>query len=101
MPTEEQWPGFSSLPNVSKITWKAPTRGKLREMFPSTSFSGGVFLNDTGFDLLSKMLHMDPKQVRHTASAEYMNSYSPGTVALITNNIILSKRSSCDIDMFV
>ena len=38
-------------------------RGKLRELFPTTSFSGGVFLNDTGFDLLVKLLAMDPKQV--------------------------------------
>ena len=38
-------------------------RGKLRELFPSTSFSGGVYLNDTGYDLLTRMLHIDPQQV--------------------------------------
>lgn len=75
MPTEDQWPGFSALPNVSKISWKAPSRGKLREMFSSTSFSGGVFLNDTGYDLLSKILHMDPNQVRIHLCVMYMYAY--------------------------
>lgn len=42
-------------------------RGKLRELFPSTSFSGGVYLNDTGYDLLTRLLSMDPKQVRGEA----------------------------------
>jgi cell division cycle 2-like protein len=60
-PNENNMPGVSSLPLTSKISWKAPAKGKLRELFPSNSFAGGVFLNDTGFDLLSKMLLLDPK----------------------------------------
>ena len=35
-------------------------RGKLRDLFPTNSFSGGVCLNDTGFDLLTKLLAMNP-----------------------------------------
>jgi cell division cycle 2-like len=37
-------------------------RSKLRELFPVTSFSGGIGLSDQGLDLLGKLLHMDPKQ---------------------------------------
>jgi cell division cycle 2-like protein len=25
-PNEDRWPGFSSLPNVSKISWRVPTK---------------------------------------------------------------------------
>ena len=39
-------------------------RSKLRELFPVTAFAGGVALNDNGMDLLSRMLNMDPAQVR-------------------------------------
>ena len=60
-PNENTMPGLSKLPNVSQISWKAPAKGKLRELFPSRSFSGGVYLNDSGFDLLSKMLLYDSK----------------------------------------
>lgn len=69
LPTEERWPGYSSLPNVSKISWRAPSKGKLRDLYPTTSFSGGVYLNETGFDLLSKLLHMDPSQRISAADA--------------------------------
>lgn len=61
-PSEELWPGYSLLPNVSKVSWRVPSHGKLRSVFPLNSFSGGVCLNETGMDLLSKMLHMDPTQ---------------------------------------
>ena len=60
-PNENNMPGFSSLPDSSKISWKSPSKGKLRELFPHKSFAGGVYLNDTGFDLLSRLLLLDPK----------------------------------------
>ena len=25
-PNEQRWPGFSALPNVSKISWRMPTK---------------------------------------------------------------------------
>eukprot|EP00598_Pedospumella_elongata_P006572 CAMPEP_0184974362 /NCGR_PEP_ID=MMETSP1098-20130426/5885_1 /TAXON_ID=89044 /ORGANISM="Spumella elongata, Strain CCAP 955/1" /LENGTH=415 /DNA_ID=CAMNT_0027496943 /DNA_START=6 /DNA_END=1250 /DNA_ORIENTATION=- len=61
-PNEDRWPGFSQLPNVSKISWRVPMKSKLRELFPVASFSGGISLSDQGLDLLSKLLHIDPKQ---------------------------------------
>lgn len=64
-PSEDRWPGYSALPNVKQISWKVSSRGKLREMFPIASFSGGAYLDDSGFDLLSKLLEMDPKQVQY------------------------------------
>eukprot|EP01038_Epipyxis_sp_PR26KG_P016415 gene16415-22383_t len=66
-PNEERWPGVSALPNSSKVSWRAPTKGKLRDLFPVTAFSGGVCLNDGGFSLLSGLLNMDPQQ-RFSAS---------------------------------
>jgi len=59
-PNEQRWPGFSSLPNVSKISLKMPTKSKLRDLIPMTSFSGGACLSDCGMDLLSQLLNMDP-----------------------------------------
>jgi hypothetical protein len=38
-------------------------RGRLREMFPMTSFAGGLVLSDSGVDLLSKLLEVDPAKV--------------------------------------
>jgi cell division cycle 2-like len=31
-PNEEKWPGFSSLPHATKVSWKAPSNSKLREV---------------------------------------------------------------------
>ena len=45
------------------LTLFSTHRGKLRDLLPSTSFSGGVYLNDTGYNLLSQLLTMDPAQV--------------------------------------
>mmetsp|Transcript_17153 Transcript_17153/g.38769 ORF Transcript_17153/g.38769 Transcript_17153/m.38769 type:complete len:253 (+) Transcript_17153:44-802(+) len=68
-PTEERWPGFTALPHVSKISWRVGARSKLRELFPETSFSGGMALSSCGLDLLSQLLHMDPKQRVSAADA--------------------------------
>ena len=62
-PNEDSWPGVSSLPNASKVSYKVGSRSKLRELFPLASFSGGMSLSDSGFDLLSRLLCMDPSRV--------------------------------------
>lgn len=69
-PTEEMWPGVSAMAHFSKLTWRTPSVGKLREEIPDnlSSFSSSVFLNDTGFDLLRRLLEMDPSK-RISASA--------------------------------
>ena len=61
-PNDEKWPGFSSLPHARKVGWKVPSRSKLREVLPATSFSGGATISDLGFDLLSRLLIYDPTQ---------------------------------------
>ncbi len=63
-PTELTWPGVTLLPNYHQISYKTGSKGKLRQKLPLTSFSGGPSLNETGFDLLSRLLCMDPTQVR-------------------------------------
>jgi cell division cycle 2-like protein len=62
VPTEERWPGFGSLPNSLGATFKGSRANKLRSHFPSNSYSGKTYLNDSGFELLSGMLNVDPKQ---------------------------------------
>jgi cell division cycle 2-like len=83
-PTEDKWPGAALLPHFSKISYRVPSKSRLRELFPSfvapgaaTSGSNALgvsysapksllCLTEAGFDLLSNLLHMDPKQ-RFTA----------------------------------
>jgi cell division cycle 2-like protein len=62
VPTEDRWPGFGSLPNALGATFKGSRANKLRSHFPSNSYSGKTYLNDSGFELLSGMLNVDPKQ---------------------------------------
>jgi cell division cycle 2-like protein len=65
-PSEENWPGYSELPNVGKIKWKAQGPSKLRKSFPTNSqLYAGSSLTAQGFDLLEKLLSLDPKQCVH------------------------------------
>lgn len=61
-PNESIWPEFSSLPLADKFTWRTTSKSKLRELFPIASFTGGVTLSDSGFDLLMQFLTFDPKR---------------------------------------
>jgi cell division cycle 2-like protein len=61
-PSEEIWPGFSKLPNANLINMRSATKSRLRDQFPVSSFSGGVFLPEAGFDLLSRLLWLDPSR---------------------------------------
>jgi cell division cycle 2-like protein len=78
-PNEERWPGFSSLPNASRIGLKSGSkydllidyhfssyffRNRLRELFPVTGFSGSLPLTDCGLQLMNELLNMDPSKVR-------------------------------------
>lgn len=63
MPTEERWPGYSALPHANKLSWRLPTRNKLRDIFPSTGYAGGLALTDVGLDLMQGLLHCNPDQV--------------------------------------
>lgn len=69
-PTEETWPEFSKLPTATLFRWKSSdssnTNGKmLRERFQVNSFSASknqAFLDENGFDLLSRMLTLNPRK---------------------------------------
>lgn len=62
-PSDQVWPGYSDLPNTANIKWKAPEKSSLRKLFPVSSFSAeGIVLSNAGFDLLSRLLSLDPKQ---------------------------------------
>jgi len=62
-PNEEVWPDFASLPNTSILRWKNKESPKIFKMFPVNSFSGGQsYLDPNGFDLLQRLLTLDPKK---------------------------------------
>jgi cell division cycle 2-like len=61
-PTEESWPGWNTLPNYQKITFKQYNVNKLRENFPAYSTRDDLVLTDKGYDLLSKLLTCNPSK---------------------------------------
>jgi cell division cycle 2-like protein len=59
-PTQDDWPGWDQLPDCKPLQFK-PQESQLRKKFPVMVFGGSQpILNDTGFDLLSRMLEMNP-----------------------------------------
>jgi cell division cycle 2-like protein len=69
-PTEERWPGCSQLPylrQASAARWPAPP--SLRDKFPRVSYGDALALSDVGYDLLSRLLELDPAQRMSAAEA--------------------------------
>lgn len=59
-PKQENWPGWDELPDVKNLQFK-PQESQLRSKFPAKAFGiGQALLTDTGFDLLSRLLEMNP-----------------------------------------
>ena len=48
VPNGGNWEGFEKLPHANTFSFKGPKGSKLREAFPSNSFSGKTYLNDGG-----------------------------------------------------
>jgi cell division cycle 2-like protein len=59
-PSEESWPGWNTLPNYQKITFKKYNLNMLREQFPAVSTKDDIVLTDKGYDLLNKLLTCNP-----------------------------------------
>ncbi|KAL6899360.1 hypothetical protein ACP4OV_006018 [Aristida adscensionis] len=59
-PNEDEWPGYSKLPCARGKFVKQQC--KLRKKFPAISFTGGLTLSESGFDLLSRLLSYDPEK---------------------------------------
>lgn len=63
-PTESDWPEFASLPSAGTLKWKNKNQSDLRQKFLVNSFSatGQSYLDPHGFDLLTKLLTLNPKK---------------------------------------
>lgn len=72
-------------------------RGKLRDLLPSTSFSGGVYLNDTGYNLLTQLLTMDPKQVTGHTDLCFLSSSTTTSSSIFLNFLPINHLSIFDI----
>lgn len=62
-PSKKTWPDVMSLPLAPTFKWKTYSGGKLRDHMglPARPFSG-VWLSESGLDLLTRMLSCDPAQ---------------------------------------
>lgn len=78
VPNDSNWPTFRSLPNAGLFRWKAKkaTELLLPKMFPIAAPVSGkqAFLDSNGYDLLSKLLTLDPRQ-RITAKEALHHRY--------------------------
>lgn len=101
-PNEAVWPAFPQLPNAGKFNWSAyPKSSRLREIFPSRSFTGGPCIDDSGFNLLTAMLTWNPES-RITASDaarhSWFNSDLPKACPLELMPTFLSRHEKDDDD---
>jgi cell division cycle 2-like protein len=83
VPTDETWTNFSALPHCSNgnLKWKPnKTKGsRLREEFPAQNFGSQgsqTAISKEGFDLLEKLLMMDPKKRMDASRAEKHEYFS-------------------------
>ncbi|KAL7538393.1 hypothetical protein ACHAWF_006075 [Thalassiosira exigua] len=63
-PTDTSWPEFSSLPSAGTFKWKNKDGSRLGQQFAINSFSatGQSYLDATGFELLSQLLVLNPRE---------------------------------------
>ncbi len=68
-PSNESWPEFYFLPSAGTFKWKSRDGSDLGKKFRVNSFSatGQTYLDSNGFDLLTQLLTLNP---RNRISAE-------------------------------
>ena len=64
VPDDDNWPNFHSLPSARIFRWRTKKDGPtLATTFPVNTFTGGqTYLDPTGFDLLGKLVALDPSK---------------------------------------
>jgi serine/threonine protein kinase len=80
-PTEEVWPGVTTLPNFVNVTWTQHQKQDLRSIIKYMD----TVLDDTGMDLLYRLLTYDPTQRISAIQAlkhEYFRDLMPPTVGV-------------------
>jgi cell division cycle 2-like protein len=64
-PNEESWPEFSSLPNAGTFKWRGRDGSELGRRFsvnsPLSASGGQSYLDGAGFDLLGRLLALNPR----------------------------------------
>jgi len=75
-PDDSNWPEFEKLPSSGILRWKSrKSQPELGSRFPVNRPLGGqTFLDLTGFDLLKKLLSLNPK-TRITATSTLQHNY--------------------------
>jgi len=68
-PTQDNWPGFAELPTAKIFKWRPKGSGTtplLQQLFPSNPLqaqsSKQTYLDGNGYDLLTKLLTLDPSK---------------------------------------
>jgi cell division cycle 2-like protein len=87
VPTAESWPGFSGLPNAGLFRWKPKPSDELQfpKVFPVAAPVSGnrAFLDSNGYELLQKLLTLDPSK-RLSAQGALVHPYFSHGVAPTT-----------------
>ena len=92
-PNKSNWADFDELPNAGILRWKSLSdESELARRFPVNSPVGGqTFLDANGFDLLAKLLTLDPKK-RMSANDAVQHKYFTEGVAKTTPRFHFDQR---------
>ena len=89
-PTDADWPEFVALPSAGTFKWKNKNRSDLRQKLLVNSFSatGQTYLDPNGFDLLTKLLMLNPRKRINAGDALGHSYFKDGVKMQIPKFII-------------